>query len=158
MQSINFLSKLKKQGKLELVESSEEIKQSYLEKSESNLISAKILLKNDRLEEAVSLTYYSMYNLLMALFFKIGIKSENHSASIILLKEIFDFDNLFMLFAKKERVDKQYYVDFHIMRKDVEHLIKGTEEFNEKLLDFISKLTNEKINFYRNKFIKTLNF
>ena len=40
-----FLIKLVKQGKLKLVEPSEEIYKSYLEKSESNLDSAKILLK-----------------------------------------------------------------------------------------------------------------
>lgn len=59
MKRINFLIELKKKGKLEIVEPSEEIKNSYIEKSESNLISAKILLKNERLEEAVSLAYYS---------------------------------------------------------------------------------------------------
>lgn len=156
MKNINFLIKLKKERKISLVDSSEELKQSYLEKSESNLISAKILLGNFRLEETVSLTYYSMYNLLMALFFKVGIKSENHTATIILLKEIFDLDNSFILFAKKERVDKQYYVNFKITKKEIEDLIKGAEEFNEKLLDFISRLTNEKIKFYGNKFINLL--
>ncbi len=153
MKNINFLNKLKKQGKLDVVESSEEIKESYLEKSESNLISAKILLKNERLEESVSLVYYSMYNLLLALLFKTGIKSENHTASIILFKEIFEKDNSFILFAKKERVDKQYYVDFKITKKEVEDLINKTELFNEELFDFISKLTNEKIKIYKDKFL-----
>ena len=78
MKKINFLIKLKLDGKLQLVEPSEEIKQSYLGKSESNLISAKILLNSNRLEESVGLAYYSMYHLLTALFFKAGIKSENH--------------------------------------------------------------------------------
>lgn len=44
MKKINFLKTLKRKGKLELVESSNEINQSYLEKSESNLSSAKIHL------------------------------------------------------------------------------------------------------------------
>lgn len=46
MKKSDFLNKLKKEGKLSLVEPSEEIKQAYIEKSESNLISAKILLQN----------------------------------------------------------------------------------------------------------------
>ena len=154
MKDINFLNKLKRERKLELVESSEEIKESYLEKAESNFVSAKILLENYRLEETVFLAYYSMYNMLLALLFKIGIKSENHSASIILLKEIFGLDNSKLLDAKKERIQTQYYVDFHIKKKDVRDLIEKTEEFNGSLLDFISKLTNEKIDIYRNKFIK----
>lgn len=153
MRIINFLNKLIHKGKLELVNPSEEIRQSYLEKSESNLISSKILLENNKLEEAISLAYYSTYNLLLSLLFKIGIKSENHSASIILLKKIFDIDNGFISFAKKERIRTQYYLDFNVIKKDVTELIKQVEEFNGNLLDFISKLTNEKIDFYRNKFI-----
>lgn len=61
MKRIDFLSKLNKEGRLKLVEPSEEIKDSYIAKSESNLISAKILLSNNKLEESVGLAYYSMY-------------------------------------------------------------------------------------------------
>lgn len=152
MKEIRFLIKLKKEGKIGLVESSEEIKKSYIEKSESNLISAKILLENNRLEESVSLAYYSMYHLLTALLFKVGIKSENHSASIILLKMLFDQDNKDIFFAKIERVDKQYYVDFVITKEEVFDAIRKAEIFNSKLLNFISKLTNEDIMIYREKF------
>ena len=91
MKRINFLAKLKKEGKLEIVEPSEEIKDSYIKKSESNIISAKILLENNRLEESVSLSYYSMYHMATALFYKTGIKCGNHAALIVLLKKIFDF-------------------------------------------------------------------
>jgi len=154
---MNFLIKLKKEGKLELVESSEEIKESYLEKSESNIISAKILLKNNRLEEAISLAYYSMYHILVALLFKTGIKSENHSASIILLKKIFEIDNSDIFFAKKERIDKQYYIDFNITKTDVQDSIQNAENFNKELRDFISKLNNEKIKNYIKKFKKLIN-
>lgn len=153
---MNFLAKLKKEGKLKIVESSEEVKESYLEKSESNLISAKLLLDNDRLEEAVYLTYYSMYNSLLALLFRIGIKSENHAASILLLRKLFDIDNSDISFAKRERVDKQYYVDFHVTKDEVEDLIEKAEEFNKEILDFISKLTNEKIKVYQEKFKKLI--
>jgi len=156
MGNINFLKNLKRKKKLELIELSEEINKSYLEKSESNLISAKILLDSERLEESVSLVYYSSYHLLLALLFKIGIKSENHSGSVILLNELFNLDNSFILFAKKERIDKQYYVDFHITKEEVKELIIKAEEFNEDLLDFISKLVNDDINLYRSKFIKLI--
>jgi len=153
MKKVNFLSKLKKEGKLELVSPSEEIKKSYLLKSESNIISAKILLNNNRLEESVGLAYYSMYHLLTALFFKVGIKSENHSASILLLKELFGQDNTEIHKAKTERIDKQYYVDFSITKADVEDAIKKAEIFNSKIIDFISKLNNEDIKSYREKFV-----
>lgn len=151
MRKINFLKKINKENKLVFVEPNEEIKKSYLEKSESNLISAKILLENNRLEESVSLCYYSMYHLLIALLFKNGIKSENHSASIILLKELFSLDNKDILFAKKERIDKQYYTDFKITKDEVIELIEIAENFNKILFDFISKLSNKDIVKYRNK-------
>jgi len=147
-----FLNKLKKEKRLGLVEPNINIKKSYFEKSESNIISSKALLKIDRLEEATSLAYYSAYHSLLALLYGIGIKCENHTASIILLKEIFDLDNSFILFAKKERVDKQYYVSFKITKREVEDLIKEAESFNEIIIEFTSRLNNEKINFYRNKF------
>jgi len=152
MKKINFLNKLKKERKLGIVEPSEEIKQSYIEKSESNIISAKILLENNRLEEAVALSYYSMYHILTALMFKTGIKSENHSASILLLKELFNIENSDISFAKKERVDKQYYVDFKITKEEVMDAITKAEAFNGRILDFISRLTNENIDAYRKKF------
>ena len=145
MKKSDFLAKLIRSKKLELVEPSEEIKQSYLHKSESNIISAKILLDNDKLEESVALAYYSMYNSVMALFFKAGIKSENHTASIMLLNDIFGIDNGDISFAKKERVDKQYYVNFQITKNDVSDGIKKAELFNSLMNDFISKMTNERI-------------
>lgn len=156
MKKINFLIKLKKEGKLKLVEPSEEVKESYVRKSESNIISAKILLENNRLEESVGLAYYSMYYLLSALLFKVGIKSENHSASIILLKEVFLLDNKEVSDAKTERIDKQYYVDFVISKEDVKGTIRKAEIFNSKLTDFISKINNEDITSYRKNFMKLL--
>ncbi len=152
MKKQNFLNKLKKQGKLELVESSEEIKESYIKKSESSLISAKILLENNRLEESIALTYYSMYHILTALLFKTGIKSENHSASIILLKDIFNIENKEILEAKKERIDKQYYVDFYTTKQETKEAIETAEDFNNKIRDFLDKLTNNQIQEFRDKF------
>ena len=113
MKKISFLNKLKKEGGLELVEPSEEVCNSYLEKANNSLKSAKILLQNDLYENSISMSYYAMYNSLTALLFKTGIKCENHAGSIILFKELFRRIGLFKIIssAKKERIDKQYYVD-----------------------------------------------
>lgn len=151
MKKISFLTKLFKKDVLEIVEPSEEIKESYIKKSENSMISAKILLKNEQLENSIALSYYGMYNMLTALLFKSGIKCENHNGSIMILKEIFDFDNQDIFNAKKERVDKQYYTDFHITREDVIEAIKNAEIFNNKLLDFISRVNNKDIQNYRTK-------
>ena len=152
MQKIKFLAKLKKEKKLELVEPSENVNESYVLKSESNLISSKILLENNKLEEAIALTYYSMYHMLNALLFRIGIKCENHAASIILLKELFNINNSDISNAKTERIDKQYYTEFHIAKQDVIEAIKNAELFNSRILDFISKINNKEIEEYRKKF------
>ncbi|HIH44667.1 MAG TPA: HEPN domain-containing protein [Candidatus Methanoperedenaceae archaeon] len=151
MKKSDFFNRLEEEGKLQLVQPSEEIMSSYLKKSDSHLASAKLLLKNDRLEESVSLTYYSMYYMLLSLFFRVGIKCENHSAAIILLKELFNIDNSLISYAKKERIDKQYYVDFKIMKEEVEELIQAAEVFNSKILDFIEKLNSEKMAEFRIK-------
>src|SRR3989344_6615258 len=112
MRKLSFLSKLKKEGKLELVEPSEEICKSYIEKADNCLKSAKLLLQNSLYENSVSMSYYAMYNSLTALLFKIGMKCENHAGSIVLFKELLGRADLFKIisFAKEDRIDKQYYV------------------------------------------------
>jgi uncharacterized protein (UPF0332 family) len=111
------------------------------------------LIDNDKLEEAVSLAYYSMYHSVIALLFKVGIKSENHTGSIMLLIELFGLDNSKIQNAKKERIDKQYYVDFSINKLEVEETIKDAEDFNSKIYDFIEKLTNDKKEEFRERFV-----
>ena len=125
-----------------------------MKKSESNLASAKILLENERLEESVSLAYYSMYNMLTAILFQVGIKCENHTASIILLNALFGIDNNNISSAKEERIDKQYYVDFNVTREDTVELIETAEEFNKNLFDFSSKMNSQKIKDFRERFLQ----
>ncbi len=151
MKKISFLNKLKKQNKLKLVESSDEVSKSYIEKSGKSMNSAKATFKIESFEDSVALAYYSMYYCVLALLFKIGIKCENHTAAIILLKEIFNIDNKEILKSKEERIDKQYYVDFSVTKTDVEKMIKTAEKFNSEILDFLDKLGNEKVMEYRNK-------
>jgi len=108
-QTIN-LRKLVKLKILQMVEPSENLKNSYLQKSENSLKSAKILSTNGQYTDAIALSYFSMYYSVLALFYLIGVKSENHNASIFLLKRIFDIDNEVIKKAKFERKDKQYYL------------------------------------------------
>jgi len=93
--------------------------------------------------------------MLTALLFKVGVKCENHTASIILLKQLFNIDNSEIKDAKKERIDKQYYTDFSIVKQDVVKAIENAENFNSKILDFISRLTNSDIEKFRKKFKNT---
>lgn len=147
MKKIKFLIKLNEEGKLNITEPSVEIADSYAQKSDSHLESAKILLKSNKLEESVSMAYYSMYHILLSLLFRCGIKSENHAASILLLNELFKEDNLAkeISFGKKERIDKQYYTDFRLSRLDCDDMMKRAEGFITGLKIIIKNLNEEKI-------------
>lgn len=154
MKKPSFLAKLKEEGKLETVEPSENICGSYLEKADNCIKSAKLLLQNGLYENSVSMSYYVMYNSLTALLFRVGIKSENHSASIVLFKKLFGRMDLYKVvsFAKKERIDKQYYVDFVLTKDSAEDLLKKAEDFLVKIKLMIKTIRNEDIKRLRNEF------
>jgi len=162
MKELNFLKKLKRKGVIELVESSEELKSSYLIKAENCLKSAKILFSSQLYENSTSEAYYSMYNSLLSLFFKIGIKSENHSASIILFDKLFENKGLMKIisWAKEERIDKQYYVETQqivkVTKESCNEMILKAEDFLIKMKLLITELSNEKISSARDSFVKLL--
>ena len=143
-----FLNKLKNEEKLGLVEPSENICESYSDKSANCLKSAKLLLQNNLYENSVGMSYYAMYNQLTALLFMVGIKCENHAGSILLLKILFNEEELFKLIsnAKKERIDKQYYVTTEkdeITKEIAEELLKNAEDFVLKIKLLIKRLNND---------------
>jgi len=140
MRKQGFLDKLHSEGKIRIVEPSVQVQEAYRKKSESYLASAKILFENGRLEETVSMAYYSMYYMVLALLFATGIKCENHSGAIILLENLYGIDNTRIAAAKRERIDKQYYVDFAITVEDVRNSIEEAEAFYADLLDYMERL------------------
>ncbi len=85
-----FIKQLIKEKKIKITEPSNEMAESYIKKSHKSLISSKIVQKVENYDDAIALTYYSMYYSALALLYKCGIKSENHTGTIIILKEIFD--------------------------------------------------------------------
>ena len=152
-----FLNKLKKEKKLELVEPSEDVCNSYSDKSANCLKSAKLLLQNNLYENSVGQSYYAMYNQLTALLFRAGVKCENHAGSILLLKLLFDDGELFNLIsdAKKERIDKQYYVTTEkddLTKEIADELLKNAEDFVLKMKVVIKNLSNDDIDKVREKF------
>lgn len=163
MKELIFLRKLKKKRIIELVEPSEEMKLSYLIKAENCLKSSKILFQNQLYENSTSEAYYCIYNSLLSLLFKIGIKSENHSASVILFDKLFNKPELtkIILWAKGERIDKQYYVEtqqiIKATKESCNEMILKAEDFLIKMKLLINEIGNEKINFVRENFIKLLN-
>tara|TARA_Y100000310_G_C20387259_1_gene671036 strand:- start:217 stop:702 length:486 start_codon:yes stop_codon:yes gene_type:complete len=157
MTKLNFLHKLKKKGQLELVDTSQEISQSYSLKSKNCLRAAKILYKEEIYESTITEAYYAMYNSALSLLFLYGIKSENHTGTIALLKLIFEIEKAHNLLenAKKERIDKQYYVtteeDKDIIRESAKRMIEDTELFVLELRTVLSRTNQDKIEQIRKK-------
>src|SRR4030042_3823430 len=147
MRRQSFLNKLREEGKLGLVEPSEEICNSYLGKADNCLKSARLLYENDLYENSISMSYYAMYNSLIALLFRVGIKCENHAGSILLLKKLFKRIDLFsaISFAKEERIDKQYYVTPILTKESAQDMFKKAEEFVVQVKLIIRKLGTKDI-------------
>lgn len=149
-----FIIKLLEEHKIKLTEPSNEVSQSYIQKSKNSLISSKALSKIEQYNDATSLIYFSMYNISLALLFKCGIKSENHTGTILLLKELLDVENEDLVKAKEERIDKQYGVEFQATKNEVIAGIKLAENFNAKIQEKIDKLKDTDIAKIREKLIK----
>ncbi len=111
MNDLSFLNNLKRELKLEMVEPSYEMKESYLGMAQECLTSAKFLQENKLYKNSIATAYYTMYNALTALLFKVGIKCEIHNGSIAIFRTFFKEPELLkiIVFGKEERRDKQYY-------------------------------------------------
>lgn len=159
MKRPDFLSKLKKRGSLNLVEPSDEISRSYLIKSDKCLRVAKLAYEAGIYENAVSEAYYAIYNTVTSLFYSCGIKCENHSAAVIMIKELFCLDNLHNIFSefKKDRIDNQYYLPVldmePITKEKCNERLKTAQKFNMELRSYMGKITIQEINDIRKRFL-----
>ena len=162
MKKSNFLNKLNKEGYLEIVEPSEEISKSYLIKSEKCIQVAKLAFNAGIYENAISEAYYSIYNVVISLFYKCGIKCENHSASVLLIKQLFSLDKMYVMFSgfKKDRIDNQYYIPITnaepITKEKCDERIKTAQKFNFELRVYLNRLNLEKIKNIRTDFLKLI--
>jgi len=158
MKKPSFLSKLKKEGKLDLIEPTENRSNSYIIKSSNCIKAAKLLQQASLFENAISEAYYAMYNITLSLFFKAGIKSENHTATIIMLRKAFgltEFSGILRK-AKTERVDKQYYVIENAKQateQETKQMILEAEEYCLLVKDQINKLSYDEIENARKRFV-----
>ena len=158
MKNLKFLSKLKNEKSLKLVELSDEISKAYLIKSDKCMQVAKLAFEAEIYENAVSEAYYSIYNTVMSLFFKCGIKCENHSGSVILIREIFHLEKQHIIFSefKKDRIDNQYYIPIldtePINKEKCNERISTAQQFCLELRAYMGNLTIQEINNIRQTF------
>lgn len=149
MKKRDFLLKLAHERRLQLIEPSSGAGAVYQKKSENRLESARLLLRNEHLEETIAMAYFSMYHATMALFSRAGIRCENTTALILLLGDLFEIDNTVIELAREERLDIQYSSDFNVTREDAEGLINAAESFNALIDDYIRQLTDADVSRYR---------
>lgn len=157
MTGSRFLARLKREGKLGLVDPSDPICQSYLLKSENCLRSARAVLREGLCENSVIDSYYAMYDSVVALLFRCGVKCENHTAAAMLLGILFDRSDLGEALgsAKKERVDKQYHVEnvgSPIDEAEAAQMMRDAERFTQEVRAFITGLGNDRILAVRARF------
>lgn len=154
----SFLRKLKRKAVIELVEPSEEIAGSYAAKAIDCLRSAKVLVKEGLYENAIGKGYYAMYNQALSFLFGQGSKSENHTATISLLKQVCSLPTQAQILkqAKKERVEKQYYVTDEHSKEDLkraaEKMIMQAEQFIFDLEGQRGKANNKERQAMRERF------
>ena len=160
MKKSNFLIKLKLEKSLSIVEPSDEISKSYLIKSDKCIRVAKLAYGAGIYENAISEAYYSIYNTVLSLFYKCGIKCENHSGAVILIKKLFNFNELYTIFSefKKDRIDNQYFLPVidsePITKEKCDEKIKIAQKFNFELRAYIGRITIQEINNIRENFDK----
>lgn len=156
----SLIRRLLREGKIKLIELSSEISLSYLEKSKDCLKSARLLNENKLIENSISMSYYAMYNSVLSLLFRVGIKSENTLFSIYLLDKLFRRKNLFEIlsFAKKERIDKQYYINLkeEFDLESSKDLFFKAEEFLIEIKLLLNKLNLSEISVLREEFKKLI--
>jgi uncharacterized protein (UPF0332 family) len=141
---------------VELVEPSDNLSQAYIKKSNDSLDMAQLSIKNNKKDWAVTTLYYCQYFVLYSLLQKIGIKSENHTCSILLCENFINIiENKFIKQIKKfksERIEKQYYVSkTDIDSIDIDDMNRQTKKFQKYFIEKIVTLTSKDLLKIRNK-------
>ncbi len=123
---------------------SNEISASYFNLSITTLQNAELMLNKDLLWTTVMI-YYAEYYALYSFLTKIGIKCENHTCSILLVKYLLKEEIINIIEEhKKKRIDAQYYLKVG-MKKEVKNMLKDAKFFISWFDNFISNLSERDI-------------
>lgn len=158
MKERDFLRKAVKAEQLRLVDPSENIYESYMKKSEDCIKASELLIKNGLYENSISDSYYAIYNSIIALLRKVGIKCENHAVSISLLETLFSETVLRDLAnrAKDARIESQYEIDVSVTKSNAVELQSHAENFVNAIRLISRRLTSEKSERIRQKLGKLI--
>lgn len=115
-------------------ENSEKYVKALLTRAEKSLRSARILFKNEILEDAISRAYYAMYYATKAILFINGVNTKTHKGVIslfgenIIKKNILDKEFAIMLrkdFNLRQKSDYEIYAEFG--KESVEEVINNKQ-------------------------------
>ena len=133
--------------------------------AEDYSLKAETALESIRTETAkewkITKAYYAMYFSLYSIMMKLGIKCENHSCSILFMKEILsEFFTLeeykFLKESMKARIDSQYYTNRDVSNDFYNSMLKQAPIFLMKCKSIKLSLNEKKIQEIRRNFEKAL--
>ncbi len=124
---------------IEIVESSDNLREAYLIKAEDALDTLKTTKSRDW---QLTTAYYAIYNSIYSLLMKIGIKCEIHSCTIEFTKRYLndhftqeDFELIDKAFSA--RIDSQYYVNIQVPNQNYDLILKKTPAFMVKCKNIV---------------------
>jgi len=136
---------------LKIVEPNERLSKSYFEQAKSSLLRAKKDFEDKDLLWTTVAIYYAEYYALYSFLQKIGIKSENHSCSILIVSILLGEDKTKTIIEHKgKRIDAQYYMKVGQESK-VKDMLTEAQEFISKFDLIISNISNKEIKELRDK-------
>jgi len=139
---------------LKIIEPNERLSKSYLEQAKSSLLRAQKNFKDKDLLWTTVTIYYAEYYALYSFLQKIGIKSENHSCSILAVSVLLGDDKTRIINEHKDkRIDAQYYMKVDQENKIKDMLIEA-QSFVSYFDELVSNLSDKEIKAYRDKLSK----
>lgn len=145
---------------LEMIKPSNNLANAYIKKSRDSMEMVEMSINAGKIEWAITTMYYCQYFILYALLQKIGIKSENHTCSILFaekfLRDQIGKEKIEQLKElKDERIERQYYVaKSGIEDVKIEDINDKTKKFFFHVLEIINNITEEEIEIIRENLIK----
>lgn len=136
------------------VEPNDTLAVAYLKKAEEAMEAMHSVASNDW---KISTGYYSLYFSLYAVLMKIGIKSENHACTIVLmqhlLRDFFTPGECEMLEkARQARVETQYYIASDVSEAYVGTLARQVPRFLVKCRGIVDGLKEKDVQALRQSF------
>jgi uncharacterized protein (UPF0332 family) len=138
-----------------LVRPNKIISDSYIKLAKQTLKKAEAMLDEKDLLWATVMIYYAEYYALYSFLARIGIKCENHFCSILLASYLLGKEKTRIIEEDKDRrIDAQYYLKT-VGEDKIKDMLKSAKIFVAEFEDIITKIDENKIDFFKNK-IKAL--